>query len=117
MGGRNANPFGQVQTRAAAHANQSVATFFFEQRHGRAHRRLGWVGRRLIKDRTGMIAQGRQGPVEYPGGANARVGDDERLAHPRTLALFAKLGDHTKVKVDLGDVLDECHGSVRGGIK
>ena len=78
---------------------------------GGAHCGLGGVGRRLVEDGMGQIAQGVQCLLQHPGRLHALVRHDQGFADAHALALLAQQAHGAEVELDLGDVIDEGHGN------
>src|SRR5205085_3770962 len=54
-----------------------------------------------------------QRALEHARGADAGVGDDQRLAHAGAGALLGEEAHHAEVDLHLGDVVDQCHDVLR----
>jgi hypothetical protein len=111
--GGNGHALGAVDGRAAAHGDQAVAALRVVDRHGGAHGGFGGVGGGLVIHGHGQAGQGVQRLLQDAGGLDAGVGHDQRAADAHALALGGQQVDGAKVDLDLGQVVDECHGCLR----
>ncbi|MNT38523.1 hypothetical protein D3C72_1747190 [compost metagenome] len=109
--GGNRNALGTVDGRAAANGNQAVAALGLVHVHRRAHGGLGGVRWRLVKDGHGHAGQGVQCFLQHTGGFYAGVRHDQRARDSDAFAFLLEQLDGAEFELDLGDVVDECHGA------
>jgi len=90
--------------------HQAVAAVLLVQRLRSPHRGLGGVGRGLVKHRVGQGAracpQRGHRAVQQASRFHARVGHDQRFAHPGAPAFAGQQLQGAKVDLDVGQVQD-----------
>ena len=114
VGGGNGHAFGAVDGRSTAKSHQAITSVLLIKRCGGAHRRLGRVGRGLVKHHR-VAPQDLQGHDEQACGFDPGIGDDQGLLYMGFVALGFELLQSAIGNLDVGEVNDLGHGGCEGG--
>ena len=115
MRGGNRNALGTVNGRTTSHRHQPVTPAGVVQLCGRAHCCFGRVAGCLVKHGHRQSRQSVERFLQYASRAHSGIGDHQRACDANARAFLCKQLHGAKVKLDLGEVVDGCHGETGWG--